>query len=153
MFRFDKNSSVNTNAAYLETVDTSLNYYEYLGLFYTQTYDNSSGSFRVYSTYLPNQYRHYLVFGVSGSDIVNGNIPSGQYDVNLYTTTEPIEGRWQFVAESWDTYNQIWETAGEGGLPLDLLYTDRAYIVGTNESTITQYVSPNEDGTYITYNG
>ena len=153
MFRFDKNSAVNTNAAYLETIDTSSGYYEYLGVFLTQSYDNSTGSLRVYPSSTPNQYRHWLTFNVSGSDITFANLPSGQYDVNLYTTTEPIEGRWAFVNEAWDSYNQIWATAGEGGLPLDLLYTDRAYIVGTNESSITQYVSPDENGTYTTYNG
>lgn len=153
MLRFDKNNTVNTNAAYLETVDTTTDYYQYLGIFYSQSYDNSTGSFRVYPVSIPNQYRNYLTFTVSGSDIINADLPSGQYDVKLYKTSEPIEGRWAFVAEAWDTYDQVWSTAGEGGLPQELLYTDRAYIVGTDESSITQYVSPDENGTYTTYNG
>jgi hypothetical protein len=37
--------------------------------------------------------------------------------------------------------------------PNVLLYSDRAYISGSNESNIKQYVSPDENGTYITYNG
>ena len=37
--------------------------------------------------------------------------------------------------------------------PVDLLYSDRAYVSGSNEVSITQYLSPNENGTYTTYNG
>jgi hypothetical protein len=35
----------------------------------------------------------------------------------------------------------------------ELIYSDRAFISGSNEDSITQYVSPNENGTYTTYNG
>ena len=153
MLRFDKNVAVNTHAAYLETVDTTSGYYEYLGIFYSQSYDNSTGNFRVYPVSIPNQYRHWITFNTSGSDITFNEVKSGQYEVELWKTSEPIEGRWAFVAERWDTYDQTWATAGEGGLPQELLYTDRAYIVGSNESSITEYVSPDENGTYTTYNG
>jgi len=148
MLQFNKSQQINTNAVYLETVDTGSGYYDTMVMIYSQSYDNSSGSFAVTATSTPTQYRNWLIFNTSGSDVPS---PSGQYDVKLYISQE-LPSVWQQVATPWDSYNEIWEDAYED-TPTDLLYSDRAYISGSNESNITQYVSADENGTYTTYNG
>ena len=148
MLQFNKSLATNTNAAYIDTVNTASGYYDELLIIYSQSYDNSNGTFRLTTTSSPTQYNNWLIFQNSGS-----LVPSytGQYDVDIYTNVE-IPAVWNQVATAWNSYNEIWEDAGEEG-PVDLIYSDRAWISGSNNVDITTYVSPNENGTYTTYNG
>lgn len=148
MLQFNKSLGVNTNAAYIDTFNTSSGYYNNLVVVYSQSYDNSNGTFKITTTSSPTQYKNWLVFQNTGS-----LVPSytGQYDVGIYTNVE-IPAIWNQVAVAWDSYNEIWNDAGEEQ-PIDLIYSDRAWVSGSNNVNITQYVSPNENGTYITYNG
>ena len=148
MLQFNKSLTTNTNALYIETVNTGSGYYSDLVAIYSQSYDNSNGTFRLTTTSTPTQYNNWLIIQNTGS-----LVPSytGQYDVDIYTNVE-IPAVWNQVATAWDSYNEIWSDAGEEG-PVDLIYSDRAYVSGSNDSSITQYVSSNENGTYITYNG
>ncbi len=148
MLQFNKSLATNTNAAYINTVNTASGYYDSLAIVYSQSYDNSNGVFRVTTTSSPTQYNNWLVFQNTGS-----LVPSytGQYDVSVYTN-EFVTAIWNQVATAWDSYDEIWNDAGEEQ-PIDLIYSDRAWISGSNNVDITQYVSPNENGTYTTYNG
>ena len=148
MLQFDKSLATNTNAVYLDTVNTGSGYYNDLVVAYSQSYDQSNGTFEVSLYSSPTQYNNWLVFQNSGSLIP---VPTGQYDIQLFTGlfTEAI---WNQVATAWDSYDEVWDTAGYL-VPDTLLYSDRAWVSGSNNSSITQYVSPNENGTYITYNG
>lgn len=148
MLQFNKSLATNTNAAYINTVNTASGYYDDLVVVYSQSYDNSNGTFKVTTTSSPTQYKNWLVFSNTGS-----LVPSytGQYDVDIYTNEE-VAAVWNQVAVAWDSYNEIWDDAGEEQ-PIDLIYSDRAWISGSNNVDITQYVSPNENGTYTTYNG
>ena len=148
MLQFDKSKITNSNAAYIDTVNTSSSYYDSLVVVYSQSLDNSNGTFDVTTVSSPTQYTHWLIFQNSGSLVPS---PSGQYNVDIYTKEE-VAAIWNQVATPWNSYNEIWDTAGES-LPDVLIYSDRAYISGSNESNIKQYVSPDENGTYITYNG
>ena len=148
MLQFDKSKTTNSNAAYIDTVNTSSSYYDSLVVVYSQSLDNSNGTFDVTTVSSPTQYTHWLIFQNSGSIVPS---PSGQYNVDIYTKEE-VAAIWNQVAVAWDSYNEIWDTAGYLE-PNVLLYSDRAYISGSNESNIKQYVSPDENGTYITYNG
>lgn len=150
MLQFDKNKTTNKNAVYIDTFNTASGYYDSLVVSYSQSYDNSSGRFRVNPTSLPTQYRNWLVFENSGSLVPS---PSGQYDVELFTATVDSEGRWGFVTASWQAVDGVWDEFGEGGFPIELITSDRAYISGSNETSTTQYVSPDETGKYVTYNG
>jgi hypothetical protein len=133
---------------YLDTVDTGSGYYDSLVVVYSQSYDQSSGTFKVTTTSAPTQYNNWLVIQNTGSLVPS---PSGQYNVDIYTNEE-IPAVWQEVAVAWNAYNEIWDEAGEEQ-PITLLYSDRAFVSGSNDSSITQYISSNENGTYITYNG
>ena len=148
MLQFNKSLGTNTNAAYIDTFNTSSGYYDSLAIVYSQSYDNSNGIFRVTTTSSPTQYNNWLVFQNTGS-----LVPSytGQYDVGIWTN-EFVAAVWNQVATAWDSFDEIWDTAGDEQ-PVDLIYSDRAWVSGSNNVNITQYVSPNENGTYTTYNG
>lgn len=148
MLQFNKSDISNTNAVWIQTPNTSSGYYNTLQVVYSQSYDQSNGRFNVTTVSPPNQYRHWLVISNSGSLVPS---PSGQYDIQIYTVTlEPAV--WNQVATAWDSYDEFWETAGDDALD-NLIYSDRAFVSGSNETSIEQYISPNENGTYTTYNG
>ena len=148
MLQFNKSLGVNTNAAYIDTVNTASGYYDSLIVAYSQSYDQSNGTFRVTTQSSPTQYKNWLVFQNTGSLVPDY---TGQYEVDIYTNVETA-AVWDQVAQPWNAYNEIWDDAGEEQL-VDLLYSDKAWISGSNNVSITSYVSPNENGTYITYNG
>jgi len=150
MLQFDKSAATNNNAVWIETVNTSSGYYDDLELQYSQSYDRSSGSFDLSTYSAPNQYRHWLVITNSGS---LAPIPSGQYDIEIYRKSGIGDGRWAFTDQVWGTTDQKWDTFGESVAVGLALYKDRAYISGSNETSIKQYLSPNENGKYTTYNG
>lgn len=148
MLQFNKSETTNKNAVWIDTVNTDSGYYDNLVVVYSQSYDNSNGQFSTVATSTPNAYRNWLVIENAGTVVPT---PSGQYDVEIWKV-DLIPAVWQQVAKTWDSYNEIWDSAGDEGL-LTRLYSDRAYISGSNETSITQYLSPNENGTYTTYNG
>lgn len=145
-----KRGEATKNAVYIESFNSASGYYDSLAVFYSQSYDNANGRFDVSVTSAPTQYRHWLVFNTA-ADIAP--TASGQYDIEIYRVEAGKEGRWGFVSESWALADGQWATFGESGTPLNSIYSDRAYVSGSNESSITQYVSPDENGTYTTYNG
>lgn len=151
MLQFNRSETTNKNAVYLETVNTGSNYYDKLKVVYSQSYDLSSGSFDVTATSVPNAYRHWLVISNDGTVVPT---PSGQYDVKIYTyETGSGPAIWGTYAFTWEATSATWGTIGDEDVLLDLLYSDRAFVSGSNETSITQYVSSNENGAYITYNG
>ncbi len=148
MLQFNKSEATNKNAIYLESVNTGSGYYDDLVAIFSQSYDESNGTFTVTATSVPNQYRSWLVIENDGALVPS---PSGQYEVEIYTN-DFVAAIWNQTATPWNSFNEIWDTAGDEQ-PVDLIYSDRAYISGSNEVSITQYLSPNENGTYTTYNG
>jgi hypothetical protein len=153
MLQFNKSLATNTNASYLATVNTSSGYYDNLVIEYSQSYDQSSGSFAVTAFSNPSQYNNWLVFQNSGSVVPSY---TGQYNVALYTSTgSDSQAIWNQWDESFAATSQTWATiSGSSTIELvDKLYEDRAWISGSNNVNITQYLSPNENGTYTTYNG
>lgn len=149
MLQFNKSEATNTNAVWVDTVNTSSGYYDNLILAYSQSYDLSNGTIENITIVSgPNQYRNWLVFSITGSDVP---VPSGQYVFGLYTAAF-VNAVWNQVATAWSSYDETWETAGYE-IPDEFIYEDRAYVSGSNEQDIIQYVSSNENGTYITYNG
>ena len=148
MLQFNKSQATNTNAVYLDTVNTGSGYYSSLVAVYSQSYDQSNGTFDLTTTSAPTQYNNWLTFTATGSVIPT---PTGQYDIGIWIKQE-VAAVWNQVAVAWNAYNETWDTAGDS-LPVTLLYSDRAWISGSNESSITQYVTTDENGTYTTYNG
>lgn len=150
MLQFNKSDAINTNAVWIPTVNTSSGYYSNLIAVYSQSYDESNGTFSLSTVSAPNQFRNWLVISNSGSVVPT---PTGQYNVEIYTATGGVNPTWATATDVWSTSTQSWNNYGAGNLPDTLIYSDRAYISGSNEQGIVQYVSPNENGTYTTYNG
>lgn len=149
MLQFNKSLATNTNALYLDTVNTNPGYYDSLRIAYSQSYDQSNGTFVVTATSLPTAYRNYLIIQ-NGNDVVPA--ASGQYNIELYTTAE-TDATWGTTTSTWKATSALWSEI-EGDIALvELLYSDRAFVSGSNESSITTYVSSNEDAAYTTYNG
>ena len=151
MLQFSYNQPINSNAIYPSPTTASANLANVL-LDFTQSYDLST-VLGVEADVLNTTGRGnpWVVFSITGSSAPTA---SGQYDVNIweYTSTS--------VLGKWDEQNTLWASTsikwnGEGGdiNRTRLLSTERAYVSGSNESTITQYTSPNENGTYYVYNG
>ena len=150
MLQFDKSQTYNSNAVWIDTPSTASGFYSPLQAVYSQSYDNSNGRFDLTTISSPNRYRNWLVIRNTGASLP---IPSGQYTVKIYRATQTTNPTWEGTDQVWATTDEVWSTFGEGSVIGDPIYEDRAYISGSNETFITQYVSPNEIGTYTTYNG
>ena len=149
MLQFNKSQNQNTNAIYPD-VEVTSSVGSQVILQFTQSYDQSTTS--VLGDVLNNpgtSGQQYIVVQLTGSLVPS---PSGQYTVNTSEGTI-VEATWTETAQLWTAIQTKWIDADPIILPTRLLSTDRAYVSGSNEQTITQYVSPNENGTYITYNG
>jgi len=147
MLQFNKNQSTNTNAVYLDSIPVSLG--DNVEIVLSQSYDRSTDTFIANVISSPTEYNNWLVFRNDGVDVP---VPSGQYDAEVYTIAIGNPIKWGEATMSFADANFIWGL-GDGVTKVDLAYSDRAFVQGTNESTITQYVSPDENGTYTTYNG
>jgi hypothetical protein len=111
---------------------------------YNQDYDRSSGSFdgAVLSK------KQWVVASVSGS-VVPAN--TGQYTLDIYELTAGADLVWNTADVVWNLADTTWEDATVETVG-QLLATERAYISGSNENSLTTYYSPNQNGSYITYN-
>ena len=147
MLQFDKSQTTNTNAAYIEALPSGS--YTELVIEVTQSYDRSTSAFEGQILSKPTQYNNWILFANSGSDVP---APSGQYDVNIFTGIIDNDLQWDEAAFLWNQANFKWSDS-QAVFKSEFLYSDRAYISGSNESNITQYVSADENGTYTTYNG
>ena len=91
----------------------------------------------------------WLVIQLTGSSVPTA---SGQYDVNIYTFTQSATlGTWQAQATLWNSTNNTWNGGGIFTKGI-LLSTERAYVSGSNEYSITQYPIPTDGAYYYTYN-
>ena len=89
----------------------------------------------------------WLVIQLTGSLVPTA---SGQYDVNIFEFTQlPGLGIWGQISQSFGSIQDTW---GGGTVLGTKLSTERAFISGSNEYSITQYLSPTNGGFYYTYN-
>jgi len=148
MLQFDRSLPTNSNAVY-PTNTASLGTTQVL-LEFTQSYDLSKTS-NVVATLLNTvgPTNPWLIFQITGSSVPTA---SGQYNVDIWQFTQVgISNTWINQNTLWVNTNSTW--AGSGAyVKTTLLSTDRAYISGSNEYSITQYLLPSDGGTYTTYN-
>lgn len=151
MLQFNHSQQTNTNAVY-PNVTASLGTTEVL-LKFTETYDQSTTDNIIADVInTVGGGNPWVVFQLTGSSVPT---PSGQYDVEIWQFTGIPGGLgiWSEQNTLWAATNATWNS-GPGGYQKDvLLSTERAYVSGSNETSITQYLSPNQNGTYTTYNG
>ena len=148
MLQFNFSQATNTNAVYpdvLAPVGTTQILLEFTQSINKNVYPDVIAS--LVNTVSP--INPWLVFQVSGSTVPTA---SGQYDVNIFTFSPAgTLGTWETQATLWAETAITW--VGES-IPVKgtLLSTDRAFVSGSNEYTITQYLSPTNGGFYYTYN-
>lgn len=141
MIQLNKSLDTNTIAFYPEVaVSASV---DGIRVVYSQDINLNTGSFDG----VINSKLNWVVASVSGSELPSG---SGQYTLSIYELTAGSPYVWNLAAVNWNLANTTWDDAGaeiEGGL----IATERAYISGSNESSLTTYLSPGQAGYYITY--
>jgi hypothetical protein len=148
MLQFNKSLATNSNAVYpnvTASVGTTV-----LLLDFEQAYDKSTTN-NVQATMLNTvgPLNEWLVFQITGSNVP---APSGQYNVSIYEATPVVSlGTWGAQATLWVNTANTWNGAASY-VKGTLLSTDRAFVSGSNEYTITQYLLPANGGTYTTYN-
>jgi hypothetical protein len=150
MLQFSYNQNTNSNAIWPDYT-ASANLSQVI-LDFTSSYDKSvlTGSIAdvLNTTGLGNPW---LVFSLSGSRVPT---PSGQYDVNIWEFSQVAGGLGIWIEQNtlFGATNETWNTGPGGTVRTNLLSTERAYVSGSNESSIDRYLSP-YDGYYYTYNG
>ena len=143
MLKLDKSLPINTIAIHLNTPPENL---DALVLVYSQSYDLSNG---IMEFFVDEEKGKYLIGGISGSQIPS---PSGQYNIDIYSGSFE-DSIWETTSPTWDSFNETWENAGSYMPYGDLLRTIRAWVSGSNDTSFIIYESPNELGTYTTYQG
>lgn len=132
----------------------------------TQEYDRSSGSIDLTLANTPNRYSPRMVFSLNRSDVPQF---SGQYNTQLiqYTSARPV---WGSTERKWSLANWQWSSTF-APVSQSIIDQDRAWVSGSDFATFdvytssstetiydsgsaypaTEYVSPDENGTYTTY--
>lgn len=147
MLQFDRSYPINSNATY-PNVTASVGATNII-LDFTQSYDSST-TLNVVADLINSvgPSNEWLVFQVSSSTVPTA---SGQYNVDIYEATQASTlGTWQAQATLWNATSNTWNGAG-GFVKGAYLTSDRAYVSGSNEVNITQYLSPTSSR-YYTYN-
>lgn len=140
MLRLNKSNDTQTIAIHLSTTESITS----LAFNYSQDYDLSSGSF---SGAVEATKGNYQIVTISGSVMPDF---SGFYTLNVLDNT-PVVYVWQTANVVWSSANFTWEDGGAG--KGTQLRTIRAFVSGSNDTAFTNYQSPNESGSYTTYNG
>ncbi len=147
MINLNRAQNTNTIAIYPESA--SIYYNNPSGSFelqVSQDYNRNTGSIPLALLNSPTEFSPRLVFQILGSTIPSS---SGIY---TYTLEEFIT-----VSNTWIEQNTIWSLtdlqwgSGEDKSSARTLDVDRAWISGSDIPEFNQYVSPDEDGYYVTY--
>jgi hypothetical protein len=145
MLQLSKNKALNTFAIYPNVLPTDGN-----GLYivYSQSYDESNGTLQA-EVISNSQNTSWVIAQVSGSALPSA---SGQYVFDTYELLNSGSAIWNTFTQNWEAAITTWNNATYFEIG-DLISTDRAFISGSDVVPITEYVSPNENGTYKTYLG
>lgn len=147
MIQLNKSQLTNTNAVYPDNPLTA-SYTGDLVVSLTQSYDQSTSIANGVLLNSPGPNVPAIVFSIDGAEVPT---PSGQYIANLFTGNVS-EMVWSQADVQWDLTTAKWSDA-RSAITEYFLSQERTYVSGSNEEDITQYVSPNENAQYTTYNG
>ena len=147
MLQLNKSQATNTNAVYpdvLAPIGTTQVLMDFTQSINKNTTANIIGTL----ANTVSATNSWLVIQLTGSSVPAA---SGQYNVNIYTFTQSAAlGTWQTQATLWNATNNTWEGTGTF-IKQTLLSTERAYVSGSDEYSITQYSLPSNGGYYYTY--
>jgi hypothetical protein len=141
MIQLIKAQDINTVAFYPE-VPVSASITD-IKIIYSQDINLNTGSFDG----VIDSKLNWIVASISGS-VIPG--PSGQYTLNIYELIPGAALVWNTAEDTWNSLDVQWNV-GTSEVLGALIATERAYISGSNESSLTTYLSPGQAGYYITY--
>ena len=144
MIQLDKSTETNSFAFYPDVeVSSSVSQ---LRVFYDQDLGRATGSLVASIT----SKKNWVVGTIVSADLPN---PSGQYTLTIQELTDATTLRWGITDLAWGAVDARWSdsVAGSSGQG-QVLATERAYLEGGNGVSYTTYNSPNENGSYTTYN-
>jgi DNA-dependent RNA polymerase auxiliary subunit epsilon len=146
MIQLNKSLALNTFAFYPDvpvSASTDLLYIDWY-----QDYNKNSGSLYVQvvsnATTTP-----WVICEMPGASVPN---PSGQYTFEFYQTVDDAFLPWEQVDTEWNLLNQNWDDI-KGRVITDFVAEERAFISGSDVTSIPEYVSSYEPGYYTTYIG
>lgn len=141
MIQLNKSTQTNTVAFYPEaTISASV---DQLFVSYSQDINRNGGDFRASISSKNN----WVVATVSGSVVPS---PSGLYTLDIYELVEGDPLVWNTAAQDWENVLSTWNSDAVEVIG-DLIATERAYVSGSNNLSYSTYLSPDEDGFYVTY--
>lgn len=144
MIQLDK-SRANQSVVFWPSEATPFSGSSQVNFVWTQDYNQQSGSFLGTIT----SRKSWIVVNVEGSDVP---APSGLYTIDIRDTDGALEDLiWNLADLNWNDADTDWDVAQSGTGLGTLLTTERASISGSNEVSLTTYVSPNENAKYTTY--
>ena len=147
MIQLNQSQATNTVALYPDStyspIDPTLVAVKFSG---SQDYDRFA---TVFSASIYSNVSPWIVVQVTGSSVPN---PSGQYTLQAYQLTATGSAIWDTDGDEWQLANTTWDNATYEEMG-DLITTVRAFVSGSDVTPITQYVSPDENGAYVTYIG
>ena len=114
----------------------------------SQDYDRSSSVFDAVVTSNVDE-TPYVIAEFSGSLLPSA---SGLFSYDVFELEVGAPLIWNLTNTQWQLTTAVWNTAG-GTVVGDKLVSLRAFNSGSDVPVFTQYESPNENGTYITYLG
>ena len=145
MIQLSQAKAVNTVAFYPNVLPSSgSNLY----VEYTQSFDKSNGVFQGAIISNP-QNTPYVIAEIAGAALPDA---TGQYVLISRELIPAGTAVWNTDFDQWELAATTWDDA-RGTTISDIISEDRAWISGSDVVPITQYVSPNENATYITYLG
>ena len=114
----------------------------------SQDYDRSSSVFDAVVTSNVDE-TPYIIAEFSGSLLPSA---SGLFSYDVFELEVGAPLIWNLTNTQWQLTTAVWNTA-TGIVVGDKLVSLRAFNSGSDVPVFTQYESPNENGTYITYLG
>ncbi len=115
----------------------------------SQDYDRSSSVFDAVVTSNVDE-TPYVIAEFSGSLLPSA---SGFFSYDVFELEAGVPLIWNTTNTQWQLTTAIWNIATGSATIGDKLVSLRAFNSGSDIPVFTQYESPNENGTYITYLG
>jgi hypothetical protein len=149
MINLDVNQPGKFNVIYLDSASAYVGTTEFgIELDYTQDYSLTvTGSLQTTLLNTPSQIANYIVFT---TDLTGFPSASGQYTVDT-VEFHRVSKTWSQANYKFSEIHRKWSEGFLGGHRT--ISNDRAYFVSSDEPTYDKYLSLNENGSYIVYDG
>ena len=149
MINLDVNQPGKINVIYLDSSSAYVGTPEFgVELSYSQDYSLTvTGSLQTSLLNIPSQINNYIVFV---TDLTGFPSESGQYTIDT-VEFHRVFLKWPQANYKFSEVHRKWDAGFLGGHRT--ISNDRAYFKSSDEPTYNKYLSLNENGSYIVYDG